>query len=278
MKIKNFENFVNEGSETNPVVGSGTRIGFGDASGNYTSAAGVAVGGGDSPSSLSSNSNRVAVGKISSPWGPDTSKGDEIEDNNGPFSKDYQKSRDKKKKKKDKRARLHNQIGASIDKLYKSETLIKNWKAFTEMRLNEDEGGGGGTSVATLGNTSGMGAVVSAQPSSTPGSVWGADATKGSGDIGGTPLGPYTKLGAKRRRKRRKLGTGIDNFYVTNYKESTSNGKVIQSWKAFTDTNSISMNEGKKSDGTKICPRCHGTGKINIKVKSENDIANYFEP
>ena len=51
--------------------------------------------------------------------------------------------------------------------------------------LNED----GGVAFATAGNTSGMGAVVAAQPSSVPGQTTGSDyaangGTVGSGDIG----------------------------------------------------------------------------------------------
>ena len=55
----------------------------------------------------------------------------------------------------------------------------------------------------TLGNSGGMGNVVSAQPSSTPGDVAGG--TKGSGDIGQT-LGTYTKpmLNLKKRKKKKK--------------------------------------------------------------------------
>ena len=52
---------------------------------------------------------------------------------------------------------------------------------------------------ATMGNTGGMGAVVAAQPSGTPGDVSGSIA--GSGDIGQT-LGTYMKtpLNMKKRK------------------------------------------------------------------------------
>ena len=66
---------------------------------------------------------------------------------------------------------------------------------------------------ATMGNTGGMGAVVSAQPSSTPGDVAGG--TKGSGDIGQT-LGTYTKPGIKMKKdkkKKRKIES-FDNFKI----------------------------------------------------------------
>ena len=130
---------------------------------------------------------------------------------------------------------------------------MKTWEEFN--RLNEDDGGGasagsgdvgggGGTSVGTLGNTGGMGAIISAQPSSIPGDVAGS--TKGSGDIGHT-LGTYSKQPAgifkkknkkdKRDKPYHKIGAGIDNFYVTKYTETKNNGgKIIASWKTFTDT------------------------------------------
>ena len=51
---------------------------------------------------------------------------------------------------------------------------------------------------ATMGNTGGMGAVVAAQPSGTPGDVAGS--TPGSGDIGQL-LGTYMKTPAKMKKK-----------------------------------------------------------------------------
>jgi hypothetical protein len=127
---------------------------------------------------------------------------------------------------------------------------MKTWEEFN--RLNEDgegggDGGGGGVSSATLGNTGGMGAIVSAQPSSIPGDVAGG--TKGSGDIG-QPLGIFTKQPSgtqpiKRKKNRKdkrdkpyhKIGAGIDNFYVTKYTETKNNGgKIISSWDTFRDT------------------------------------------
>jgi hypothetical protein len=52
-------------------------------------------------------------------------------------------------------------------------------------------------SYATLGNINGMGPVVSPQPSATPGSIWGADATPGSGDIGQNLLPVSMKIAAQ---------------------------------------------------------------------------------
>jgi len=109
--------------------------------------------------------------------------------------------------------------------------------------------GTSGTAVSTLGNTSGMGNVVSPQPSATPGAVNAVDATKGSGDIGskgGTymksfPKRKNTKKKKKRKKKYSELGAKIDKYYTSNYSEKyTKDGKVIQSWKTF---NEIMNNE-----------------------------------
>lgn len=54
---------------------------------------------------------------------------------------------------------------------------------------------------ATMGNTGGMGAVVAAQPSGTPGDVAGS--TAGSGDIGQL-FGTYTKPALKMKKKKGK--------------------------------------------------------------------------
>jgi len=99
---------------------------------------------------------------------------------------------------------------------------------------------GSGTSSATLANTSGMGPIVSAQPSSKPGDVAGSK--KGSGDIGSNG-GMYTKGKAGRtmknkknaKTKRTKAINKIENLYTTNYKESSNNGRIIQSWKTFNE-------------------------------------------
>jgi len=63
---------------------------------------------------------------------------------------------------------------------------IKNFKKF----IKED-------ATATLGNSNGMGNVVSANPSSTPGDV--ADSSIGSGDIGQT-LGTFSKDTTKKKK------------------------------------------------------------------------------
>jgi hypothetical protein len=69
---------------------------------------------------------------------------------------------------------------------------------------------------ATAGNTGGMGAVVAAQPSSTPGDVAGS--TMGSGDIGQT-LGIYTKPAInlkKKKKKKLKRVTSFEDFQSKN--------------------------------------------------------------
>lgn len=98
----------------------------------------------------------------------------------------------------------------SKDNLKKKKKKMKKFEEF----LNED-------AVATMGNTGGMGPVVSAQPSSTPGDVTGG--TKGSGDIGSAPAGafmkspvkssfaPLTKKGKAKKNKREKIKS-FDNF------------------------------------------------------------------
>jgi hypothetical protein len=72
-------------------------------------------------------------------------------------------------------------------------TKMKNITGFYNFTLED--------ATATMGNMNGMGNVVSAQPSSTPGSV--ADSTEGSGDIGAT-LGTYTKKATKLKEPRKK--------------------------------------------------------------------------
>ena len=86
-------------------------------------------------------------------------------------------------------------------------------------KLYEDEGGGGGgTAYSTMGNMNGMGAVVSAQPSSIPGNVSnssiGPGSTIGSGDIGST-LGVYDKYSAYNKKKRKKGSKKNENVIMT---------------------------------------------------------------
>ena len=113
-------------------------------------------------------------------------------------------------------------------KTYKSMKHSKK-KLKKMKRFNED-------ACATMGNTGGMGAVVSAQPSATPGDVAGG--TKGSGDVGQV-LGTYMKPGLKGlKKKKNKLKkfneyNEIDNFtsrYYDNFddEEETANELELQ--------------------------------------------------
>jgi len=115
-------------------------------------------------------------------------------------------------------------------------------------------GGDSGSAFATNSSVSGMGNIVSAQPSSTPGDVRGS--TKGSGDIGSVG-GVYTKQSAGRKNKKKKSdrskkASRIDNMYVTNYKESSNNGKIIQSWKTFNEEFDLKKIFKKKEETKKI--------------------------
>jgi len=104
-------------------------------------------------------------------------------------------------------------------------------------------GGDSGTAFATNSNVSGMGAIKSAQPSSTPGDVRGG--TKGSGDIG-SKGGVYTKQPAGKTKKKKKLkkksnkrsqtAASIDNMYTTQYTQTEKGGKIIQNWKTFKES------------------------------------------
>ena len=244
--IKKFNDILNEGEEalgasTTGIVGSGTKVG-GGYEGSFVRSAGQSVGGGDSASSFGKNSNS-SIDNIG-----DNAETKRVE------PKHIFKEIARRKKKKDKKMRTYNGIGADIDSLHTSKkTSNEHMKTWTEFnKINEDgegaaapAGGSSGTAVGTLGNTSGMGGVVSAQPSSIPGDVAGS--TKGSGDISQT-LGVYNKTPSKRLKKKKNkqdkkersyndIGANIDNFYVTKYAEgnTTGGGRLIQNWEAFTE-------------------------------------------
>lgn len=80
-----------------------------------------------------------------------------------------------------------------LEALYVQDDTKKSWMAeYAELHaMNEN------VSYATLGNVTGMGSVFSPQPSAVPGSVWGADATPGSGDIGQNLLPVSMKIAAQ---------------------------------------------------------------------------------
>ena len=80
-----------------------------------------------------------------------------------------------------------------LESLYVQDETKKEWIAeYAELHsMNEN------ISYATLGNIQGMGAVIAPQPSAIPGSVWGADATRGSGDVGQNLLPVSMKIAAQ---------------------------------------------------------------------------------
>ena len=88
-------------------------------------------------------------------------------------------------------------------------------------------GGDSGTSYATNSNTSGMGAIISPQPSNIPGDVAGS--TKGSGDIAKS-IGTFTKTPSfkniRKKRKEKKKDSyknkTIDELMVTSIKKFES--------------------------------------------------------
>jgi hypothetical protein len=98
--------------------------------------------------------------------------------------------------------------------------------------------GSSGSAYGSLGSISGMGNVVSPQPSSKPGYVAGS--TKGSGDISKGGM-TYSKIAAGKKRKKKKKdysekASQIDKLYVTKYTEGyDKNGNLHTSWKTFTE-------------------------------------------
>lgn len=80
-----------------------------------------------------------------------------------------------------------------LEALHVTDHEKRSWMSeYAELhQINEN------VSYATLGNIQGMGPVWAAQPSSTPGSVWGADSTPGSGDIGQNLLPISMKIAAQ---------------------------------------------------------------------------------
>ena len=63
---------------------------------------------------------------------------------------------------------------------------------------------------ATMGNTGGMGSVVAAQPSGTPGYV--AASTPGSGDIGQTISGAYMKSAPNLKKDKKHKRKNLQSF------------------------------------------------------------------
>lgn len=80
-----------------------------------------------------------------------------------------------------------------LESLSVTDETKKTWMAeYAELhQMNES------VSYATLGNIQGMGPVLSPQPSATPGAIWAADATPGSGDVGQNLLPISMKIAAQ---------------------------------------------------------------------------------
>ena len=76
--------------------------------------------------------------------------------------------------------------------------------------------GGDSASSFSTNSSGGMGAIISAQPSSTPGDVAGS--TVGSGDIG-SGLGVYTKMSGKKRKFKpmNKKKVDLDGLYILRF-------------------------------------------------------------
>ncbi|CAG7580523.1 MAG: hypothetical protein SLAVMIC_00458 [uncultured marine phage] len=128
--------------------------------------------------------------------------------------------------------------------------------------INEDGDGGGsaGVAMASQGNVSGMGNVVSSQPASTPGAAFTGDGTVGSGDIS-MPLGVYTKKGVtgqkyikQSKSKNKKLTTDVANFLKKHKKgkkpvygnvPENANGKVMD-YQDFVKNKSNQVTQVKK--------------------------------
>jgi hypothetical protein len=87
---------------------------------------------------------------------------------------------------------------------------------FNEFKLYEDgecgtcAGTGSGDANATLGNGSGMGAIVAPIPSSIPGDVAGS--TKGSGDLPAYDLGNKFGILKNKRKKSKKHKQTVKSF------------------------------------------------------------------
>ena len=91
------------------------------------------------------------------------------------------------------RAKAEKKWSPILEALHVQDEVKREWMAeYAELHsMNEN------ISYATLGNVQGMGAVFAPQPSATPGSLWGADATKGSGDVGQNLLPVSMKIAAQ---------------------------------------------------------------------------------
>ncbi|MFA5586129.1 MAG: hypothetical protein WDA02_06235 [Saccharofermentanales bacterium] len=80
-----------------------------------------------------------------------------------------------------------------LEALHVTDSDKRSWMSeYAELhQINEN------VSYAALGNITGMGGVVAAQPSTTPGALWGAGDTPGSGDVGQNLLPISMKIAAQ---------------------------------------------------------------------------------
>lgn len=128
---------------------------------------------------------------------------------------------------------------------------MKRISNFKEFSINEDTSGGGGftgpVAFASLANTSGMGNVVTSQPSVVPGDARGA--TVGSGDIGSG--WPAAKL-------KKSLSNDFQNQSKNNRRKAESDlfgnskrrvAKLTRNMKKKNDDGLFAMNSPKKKSG-----------------------------
>ena len=87
--------------------------------------------------------------------------------------------------------------------------------------------GGDSSSAFSTNSSGGMGAIVSAQPSSIPGDVAGS--TIGSGDIG-SGLGVYTKIGGKKRKSKNmnKKKVDLDGLHIVRFTEFDGVKNIVE--------------------------------------------------
>lgn len=161
--------------------------------------------------------------------------------------------------------------------------------SYTSAMGTSVSGGDSGSAFASNSSVSGMGPIVSAQPSNIPGDVAGS--TKGSGDIGSRggmhtkgPAGRTMKNKKKAKQKRTKAINKIDDLYTTNYKENNSNGRIIQSWKTFNEEYTPILTktiESKLSDIMKYINSENNNGSHldseDVKNWSDDRINEYYD-
>ena len=162
--------------------------------------------------------------------------------------------------------------------------------SFTTAMGTSYSGGDSGSAFSTNSNVSGMGAIVSAQPSDIPGDVRGG--TKGSGDIG-QPIGTYTKgtIANKKRNKQKekikKITSKLDDLYKVKYiKENTLIKTTFESF--LLESNSDAWDKGFKNTKTFVfyyngkmylqgCRNCNEVTPLDKDVKARQLIGNVYQ-